>query len=30
MAELTDQKRQLEDTMAELKKLRDETAKTLG
>ena len=30
MAELTDQKRQLEDTMAELKKLRGETAKTLG
>jgi len=30
MAELTDQKRQLEDTMAELKKLRDETATTLG
>jgi len=30
MAELTDQKHQLEDTMAELKKLRDETAKTLG
>ena len=30
MAELTDQKRQLEDTLAELKKLRDETAKTLG
>ncbi len=30
MAELTDQKRQLEETMAELQKLRDETAKTLG
>lgn len=30
MAELTDQKCQLEDTMAELKNLRDATAKTLG
>lgn len=30
MKELTDQKRQLEETMAELQKLRDETAKTLG
>jgi DNA-binding transcriptional MerR regulator len=30
MKELTDQKRQLEETMAELRKLRDETAKTLG
>jgi DNA-binding transcriptional MerR regulator len=30
MAELTEQKNQLEETMAELKNLRDETAKTLG
>ncbi len=30
MAELTDQKRQLEETMSELQQLRDETAKTLG
>ncbi|MFT7106198.1 MAG: DNA-binding transcriptional MerR regulator [Yoonia sp.] len=30
MAELIGQKRQLEETMTQLKKLRDETAKTLG
>ena len=30
MKELTEQQKQLEDTMAELKNLRDETAKTLG
>ena len=30
MAELTVQKQQLEETMAELQQLRDETAKTLG
>ena len=30
MAELSDQKKQLEETMDELQKLRDETAKTLG
>jgi DNA-binding transcriptional MerR regulator len=30
MAELAEQKRQLEDTMAELQALRDDTARTLG
>ncbi len=30
MEELAEQRRQLDDTMAALKKLRDETAKTLG
>ncbi len=30
MKELSDQKTQLEETMAELQSLRDETAKTLG
>ena len=30
LGELTEQKRQLEETMAELQLLRDETAKTLG
>jgi DNA-binding transcriptional MerR regulator len=30
MAELTEQKSQLEETMAELQNLRNETAKTLG
>ena len=30
MVELAEQKKQLEDTMTELKNLRDETAKTLG
>lgn len=30
MIELADQKKQLEDTMAELQSLRDDTAKTLG
>ena len=30
MAELTEQKQQLEETMAELQELRNETAKTLG
>lgn len=30
MAELEDQRRQLDETMAELKKLRDDTAKSLG
>ena len=30
MAELEDQRRQLDETMAELKRLRDETAQTLG
>ena len=30
MVELTEQKEQLEETMAELQSLRDETAKTLG
>ncbi len=30
MAELSDQKAQLEETMAELHRLRDETARTLG
>ncbi|HEV8034073.1 MerR family DNA-binding transcriptional regulator [Yoonia sp.] len=30
LVELAEQKKQLEDTIAELKKLRDETAKTLG
>ena len=30
MIELTDQKKQLEDTMTALQKLRDETAKSLG
>jgi DNA-binding transcriptional MerR regulator len=30
MAEMIGQKRQLEETMTQLKKLRDETAKTLG
>lgn len=30
MVELADQRRQLDETMAELKRLRDETAATLG
>ncbi len=30
MTELEEQRRQLDDTMAELKRLRDDTAKTLG
>ena len=30
MSELSEQKKQLEETMAELQTLRDETAKTLG
>ena len=30
MVELAEQRKQLDDTMAELKSLRDETAKTLG
>ncbi len=30
MTELTEQKRQLEETMTELQQLRDDTAKTLG
>lgn len=30
MIELTEQQKQLQDTMQELQKLRDETAKTLG
>jgi DNA-binding transcriptional MerR regulator len=30
LVELAEQKKQLEDTIQELKKLRDETAKTLG
>jgi DNA-binding transcriptional MerR regulator len=30
LAELTEQKRQLDDTMRELQKLRDDTARTLG
>ena len=30
MIELTEQKKQLEETMAELQSLRDQTAKTLG
>ncbi len=30
LAELTEQKKQLDDTMAELQKLRDDTAKSLG
>lgn len=30
MLELAEQRKQLDDTMAELKSLRDETAKTLG
>jgi hypothetical protein len=30
MAELAEQKQQLEETMVELQTLRDETAKTLG
>ena len=30
MLELVEQKRQLEETMAELRRLRDETARTLG
>jgi DNA-binding transcriptional MerR regulator len=30
LVELAEQKKQLEDTIAELKNLRDETAKTLG
>ena len=30
MIELTEQKKQLDETMAELKNLRDTTAKTLG
>ncbi len=30
MSELAEQKKQLDDTMAELKMLRDETAKSLG
>ncbi len=30
LAELTEQRRQLDETMAELQKLRDDTAKSLG
>ena len=30
MVELVEQKKQLEETMAELQSLRDETAKTIG